>query len=221
MPTMALSQHPDKHEVASFLREHVNWNHFFSLVHALGKNLNDRKGRFIKSDLFEMAIEAYGSAMIKWVDQEGWDHEIDGRIRVEMKHAETSLYTEGGKQRPHVGVIRMQNTLGKDEHRTLHKTFAFLLLTDVRCAAVVDFASVANAVETKGDVIQIGSKRLQMSEVAFVVLPSEIDVREVEMPSLRAAMHEHCRRYIACVGEEYPRAVLRNPRLPLFETPWE
>jgi hypothetical protein len=211
MPSMHLSQHPNKQEVANFLRQHVNWNHFFSLVRAIGDSLNDRKGRFIKSDLLEMAVEAYGSERIKWVDQEGWDHEIDQRLKVEMKHQATSLFTKGGKPKSHVGVIRMQNTLG-GKVRTLHRTFSFLLITDLQSAAVVDFTTVAKAVVAKKDVIQIGSNRLTIADVAFIVQPSDVDVRGIEMPPLRDAIREQCSRYVAEVRRRYPQRPLRHPR---------
>jgi hypothetical protein len=210
MPSKRLSQHPDKHEVATFLRDNVNWNHFFSLVRAIGDSLNDRKGRFIKSDLLEMAVEAYGSGLIKWVDQEGWDHEIDQRIKVEMKHQEKSLFTARGKPKSHVGVIRMQNTLG-GKVRTLHRTFSFLLITDLQSAAVVDFKTVAKSVVPKKDVIQIGSKKLAIADVAFIAQPQDVDVRGIEMPPLHKAIKEQCSRYVAEVQRKYPQHPSRHP----------
>ncbi len=210
MPSKRLSQHPDKHEVATFLRDNVNWDYFFSLVQAIGDSLNDRKGRFIKSDLLEMAVEAYGTNAIKWVDQEGWDHEIDQRIKVEMKHQKKSLFTEGGKPKAHVGVIRLQNTLG-GKVRTLHQTFSFLLITDLQSAAVADFKTVAKAAVAKKDVIQIGSKRLAMSDVAFIVKPSDLDVRGIVMPPLHKAIKEQCSRYVAEVRRKYPQQPSRHP----------
>jgi hypothetical protein len=59
------------------LKERVNWDSFFSLVEMVGADLDDRKSRFDKSDLFEQALKEHTyDDSIQWVDEIGWDHEI-------------------------------------------------------------------------------------------------------------------------------------------------
>ena len=90
----------------------------------------------------------------------------------------------------------MKNTLSGGRSRTLGKTFDFLLLTDVQCAAVVDFRTVAKAVVSSEDVIQIGTRCLPTSRLAFVVRPSEVTISEVAVPPIVDAIEKQCRRYV-------------------------
>lgn len=191
--------------LAKRLKKEVNWNHFFSLVHAIGKSLDGPKHRFIKSDLLEMAIDAYSTRAIKWVDELGWDHEVDGRIKIEMKHSVGSLYTPGGKRKSHVKEIRMQNTLGGGASRKLSKTFDYLLLTDLQCAAIVAYKTVEKATKAIGDVVKIGSGCLPVSKVTFIVQPADVLIRRVQMPALLDTLRTQCGSYVNRVKHEYDR----------------
>ena len=77
-------------ELASLLRARINWNAYFTLVSTIGDSLNPQKYRFLKSDLLELAIDMYGPPELRWVDKQGWDHELGQgngkKIKIEMKH---------------------------------------------------------------------------------------------------------------------------------------
>lgn len=182
--------------LARRLRDEVNWDHFFSLVHAIGNDLNGRKYRFIKSDLLEMAVEAYGKGAIKWIDGEGWDHELDGRVKLEMKHSTGALYTATGRLKSHVKEIKMQNTQGGGKTRTLEDTFDYLLLTDLRCAAVVGIEEVRKAIVPVDDGVKIGSRRLPLATLSFIVRPPEVVIRNIEMPPILELLKKQCRAYV-------------------------
>jgi hypothetical protein len=189
------------------LRDEVNWDHFFSLVHAIGKDLNGRKYRFIKSDLLEMAIEAYGKGAIKWIDGEGWDHELDGHVKLEMKYSTGALYTATSRLKSHVKEIKMQNTLGGGKTRTLEDTFDYLLLADLRSAAVVAIEEVRKAIVPVDDGVKIGSRRLALASLSFIVRPSEVVIRDVEMPPILELLKKQYRAYVDRLGSGYDAIV--------------
>ena len=62
------------HEVAQYNRNHVDWVKFFSVVDTLGKTMNGQKDRFDKSDIIEMALDAYSDSNILYVNDDGVDH---------------------------------------------------------------------------------------------------------------------------------------------------
>lgn len=189
--------------VAARLRKAVNWDYFFTLVHTLGNSLDGPKYRFIKSDLLELAIEVFAGNAIKWVNGEGCDHILDNTIRIEMKHHKKSLYTAGGRPKKYVGPVRMQNTLGGGETRTLHDTFDYLLITDQNSAAVVSHQIVRRSTRATSDAIVIASKHLPLEEVSFIVRPEDIRAKSIALEPVLEALHSRYRAYLAEVQRQY------------------
>lgn len=187
--------------IAERLRREVDWDAFFTLVSVIGGSLNSPKYRFIKSDFLEMAIDVYGSPALAWVDQEGWDHELDGEIKIEMKHHGGSLYSPTGKAKNHVGQIRMQNTLGGGESRSLHETFDYLLITDNCAAALAPWAVVAAACKATKDAIVIGSSRLPINSISYIVRPQDITTKRVEMPPVLDMLQSQYRNFLEAVRQ--------------------
>ena len=149
-----------------------------------------------------MALDVYGSPAIVWVDKEGWDHEIDGLIKLEMKHHSGALYTEKKcKEKDHVGPIRMQNTLGGGESRSLHQTFDFLLITDNCAAALAPWALVSEACEATKDAVVIGTKRLPTSSITYIIRPEDIRIKPVKMPSVLNLLQSRYKEFLEDVRE--------------------
>lgn len=63
--------------LCSTLREDVDWDKFFRIVEHTGDDLNSRKDRFDKSDIFELSLQRCSSGNVVWVDKIGWDHEVE------------------------------------------------------------------------------------------------------------------------------------------------
>ena len=187
--------------LAERLRKEVNWDAFFTLLSVIGDSLNSPKHRFIKSDFLELAIDVYGPPALKWVDKEGWDHELDGKVRIEMKHHTAALYTRTGQPKPFVGQIRMKNTLGGGETRSLRETFHYLLITDNCAAALVPWDVVAQACTATNDAIVIGSKHLPASSVSYIVRPGDINTKNVPMPPIMDMLIPKFRTYIKNVEQ--------------------
>jgi len=132
----------DTKELAQELKNEVNWQGFFNLVSDLGSQLNDRQLRFLKARLIEMAI-AKLSNNIKWVDKIGQDHQLRD-IRIETKFSTNCLTTGSGafKKSRQTGDIKLTNTLGSSDGRSLERTFDFLLLVDTDCVGLVAFEDI-------------------------------------------------------------------------------
>lgn len=167
------------------LKESVDWNLFFTLVECVGAGLNSPKLRFLKSDFLEMAVSQYSDGSVEWVDQVGFDHLFKGELKLEMKHHEGSLHKKNGQRKECLGSLRMKNTLGGGELRTLDKTFDFLLVTDRRSAALVDFDLLRDSCRAAQDAIVVKSGHLSSDRIHFIVEPCEVDVQSVGLPSFQ------------------------------------
>lgn len=146
----------DPESTKAFLKKHVQWDLFFSVVKSLEKSLNSPKLRFYKSDLLELSLEIFSEKKLVWVDQKGWDFEIsesDGSTtRIEMKFSENSLRTK--KRRNHKAMtsdIRMQNTLGNNEYRDYSAKFDFLIVCDLDAIALFSKSEVELHARKTGD----------------------------------------------------------------------
>ena len=111
-----------KNNSIEILRYHIDWNAFFDLVRDVGDQLDERKNRFDKSDVLEMALEEYSDGEIKWVDDIGCDHEIlTPDETLEMKTQKGCLYTPKRKQRKtRTKNIKLTNTLAASVETTMN-----------------------------------------------------------------------------------------------------
>lgn len=107
------------------------------MVKDLGPQLNERQLRFLKARLIEKSI-ANLSKNIKWVDVIGQDHQLRD-IRIETKFATNSITTEKGdwKKTNRTSEIKLTNSLGSSDGRTLPETFDFLMIVDTDCVGLV------------------------------------------------------------------------------------
>ena len=115
--------------LAQRLGEVVNWEAFFSMVNDLGSQLNERQLRFLKARLIESAISRMSDGKVEWVDNIGQDHQFED-IRIETKFCTNSLTTsKGNPKKGHAtSEIKLTNTLGSSDGRSLPDTFDFLLI---------------------------------------------------------------------------------------------
>ena len=140
----------------AFLKKHVQWDLFFTVVRSLEKSLNSPKLRFYKSDLLELSIEVFSEKKLVWVDQTGWDFEIfesDGsNTKIEMKFSENSLRTKKRRDfKTMTSDIRMQNTLGNNEYRDYSAKFDFLIVCDLDAIALFSKSEVELHARKTGD----------------------------------------------------------------------
>jgi len=109
----------------------VEYNRFFNLVESLGRQLNERKNRFDKSDVLECATGWFSNGKLEWVDRIGHDHIVAfSGAKSEQKTQQNVLYTSKGRLKKTTGAIRLLNTLGDDENRTYESKYDVLQIVD-------------------------------------------------------------------------------------------
>lgn len=182
------------------LRHHVDWNAFFDLVRDLGGQLDERKNRFDKSDVLEMALEEYSDGEIKWVDEIGFDHEIPlPDETLEMKTQKGCLYTPKRKQRKvRTKSIKLTNTLAASVETTMNVTADWLLIVDTQAysAAVVSYA---HAVENAQRVPDGWTVQLESEDLEYLFTPDQY----VPGPSYNVNLCEQKRNLFRNIVKEY------------------
>lgn len=178
-----------QHEVADWLRQSVNWDLYFTMIQHVGVELNSRKLRFDKSDLFEQAIDRFSGGEIQWADERGYDLIITScGIKLEMKYSTGCLYgsRDGepglGKKRPFVGALRMTNTLGGGRVRTPKRTYDYLLISDIRSIALVSYEKVSSCIVANDDSMQLPNNVLATTNIDYICTPETWSLVEFKKP---------------------------------------
>jgi hypothetical protein len=165
-------------QVQQYNKSTVNWVKFFSVVDTLGTSMNGQKDRFDKSDIIEMALDAYSNGAIKHVNDDGVDHILvnllnaDGNPTTqEMKFVGVMFYKEfvverANKKRGTASVkelrltnqpvsLRLVNSMGSNTHTKLPSTYSeFLLVADNHSVHVVKVSDLVPYLQFGGDGIQ-------------------------------------------------------------------
>lgn len=163
-------------QLAEELNSDINWDGFFNLVNDLGSQLNERQLRFLKARLIEKAI-ANLSKNVKWVDKIGQDHQYRD-IRIETKFASNSLTTKSGawKKNKRTSEIKLTNTLGSSEGRSLPETFDFLMIVDNDCVAVIAHEDIKTT--SNGDGLKA---RFSYDDLEFVTINKNMLVEKKQI----------------------------------------
>lgn len=166
-------------EFAKWLREKVDWSRYVSLVKHVDKDLNARKLRFDKSDLFERSLEVFSNRELIYVDYEGVDHWGPDGITVEMKYTDGALFTRVRKdKKEYVSDLQLMNTRGSSAGRTLPDTYAqFLLICDRDAVAVIAKEDLLPYVVDAGDGLK--TSKLPSDLVQYVFTPGEFVAQDI------------------------------------------
>jgi hypothetical protein len=182
------------------LRRVVKWSPLFDMIRDLGDQCNDRKFRFDKSDLLEMALEEHSDGQIEWVDDIGFDHIAPAADEsLEMKTQKGCLYTPKTKQRKaRTKAIKLTNTLGASEDATMSVTADWLLLVDTETysVAVVPYAV---AVEKAKRISDGWTVQLESEDLEYLFEPADYEPGPIQESNWRdeklAAMRNLVRQY--------------------------
>lgn len=139
--------------LAKTLAEKVEWVPFFNMIEDLGSQLNERQLRFLKARLVESSIARMSNGYLEWIDDIGCDFNAVDGTRIECKFATNALTTGRGdlKKSGKTSEIKLTNTLGSSDGRSLPDTFDYLMIVDTDCVAVVDRESLLPYVTSNGD----------------------------------------------------------------------
>jgi hypothetical protein len=191
---------PTLQQVVEYNQKNVNWNKFFSVVDTLGKTMNSQKDRFDKSDIIEMALDAYSDGNIKYTNEDGVDHELvnlsnkkGNPTTQEMKFVGTLFYKEfvllrANKKRGIASVkelrpsnqpisLRLVNSMGSNTHKTLPASYAeFLLVADNHSIHIIEVSELVPYLKFGGDGIE--AHKVPYNLFHKVIGPDEIKNRQ-------------------------------------------
>jgi len=187
-------------EVCAYNRDNVDWNKFFSVVDTLGTTMNGQKDRFDKSDIIEMALDAYSNGAISYVNANGVDHilvkllDAQGQPTTqEMKFVGSLFYKEfvverANRRRNNPGIkelrvsnqpvsLRLVNSMGQNTHTSLPAGYAeFLLVADNNSIHIVKVSDLAPYLHFSGDGIE--ARKVPATVFQQVVGPTDITNRQ-------------------------------------------
>jgi hypothetical protein len=150
------------------LGNRIKWEAFFAMVNDLGDQLNERQLRFLKARLIESAIARMSDGTVEWVDNIGQDHQFKD-VRIETKFMTNGLTTGKGalKKTKRTSEIKLTNTLGSSDGRSLPDTFDYLLIVDTDAVAVVSREALLPNVTSNGDGLKASVSYDDLSWIAF------------------------------------------------------
>jgi hypothetical protein len=169
---------PTIQQVQAYNKSNVDWEKFFSVIDTLGSTMNGQKDRFDKSDIIEMALDAYSHGAIKYINTNGVDHHLVNLLDAnndpttqEMKFVGVLFYKEfvverANKNRGVTGTkelrpinqpitLKLVNSMGSNSHKTLPADYAkFLLVADNHSVHVIEVSALTPYLKFGGDGIE-------------------------------------------------------------------
>ena len=177
---MTINNKFEAKDLAIFLKKNIEWKLFKSLLEHLGNSLNDRKGRFMKSDLIEYSLEIFSNQKVIHIDEQGRDLKIpEKNCYCEVKFEKQLIFTERGQQKKNINVTLI-NTIGNTSGINLNTYAEYILLLDSKGCALVT-SHTAKKYETRVN-DQIKSK-IPCSEVYIICVFEDIksiDTSEID-----------------------------------------
>ena len=176
------------------------YNQFFNLVCHTGNELNSRKNRFDKADLFEAAFARSTGGILEWVDEEGCDLQCTktGK-RFEMKSQQYCLFTRARHSlKTSTSEIKLTNTLQQGIKKDLKPTSDYLILVDSGDSSYgVGIISYRKVIENfaieKADGFAC---KIPTEEIALLYTPTEFDTRAISIETYATAKRKLQETYI-------------------------
>jgi len=169
------------HQSVIFILKSIRWQRFITLVDSIGKELNDRQWRFLKSTVLELGVASYSDGLLTHVGdtENGCDFIIPSlnNIKIEMKYQTDVLYpTKGSSMREHTKEIKLMNSMGTNTHTDLPTGYAdYLLIVDKRGVAVIHKMVLKQFLKINGDSI---SARIPSNMLTTIFTPADIIIAE-------------------------------------------
>jgi hypothetical protein len=166
----------DAEQIAKELKTDINWVSVFSLSNNVGKQLNEGQLRFLKAMIIEKGISDY-SKKVQVDNRVNCDHVYRGHT-IETKTGVGNICTKKGVRRPRAGKTRpiRLNNLYESRDTSVIEPFNFLLIVDVRCAAIVDFKDLELKNIKNGYTITTPLDKLH-----WIIEPGEIGIDKLKI----------------------------------------
>lgn len=166
-----------------------NYNGFFSLIDHIGDELNERKLRFDKADIIEMALAEATKQKLVWVDEIGYDlQDPSSEVRFEVKSQKFCIHTKTGSLKTKTGKIKLTNTLQQSSTKELKNTADWLILVDTGdsnsySVAIIDY-SIVKEKYTK-ELSDGFECQIPTSELTLLTTPKKVSLRRITTGSYR------------------------------------
>jgi hypothetical protein len=155
----------------------IDWQKFHNLCSSIGKDLNDRQWRFLKSIFLETAVASYSNNQLTYVGdlEQGCDFRVTNlnNLRIEMKYVEGCIFS-GNKlsQKKTTSEIKLMNSNGTNTHAKLPDTYSdYLLIVDLNGAGLLSKEILQNYIILGGDGIKA---KIPLDKLHIVFQPSDI-----------------------------------------------
>jgi hypothetical protein len=171
---------------ASTLNEALNKKAYATLVKSLGKQLNDRKDRFDKSDIIEQSLEVYTNGRLKWVDDIGRDHnDIVTGYDLEFKYGHDSIFTKRKKEKK-VIKIKLKNSLGVNKGVEVSDPADYYMIGQQDAIALMSWEEIKPYLVSVPDGIEA---HIPFEALTFIFRPEDVVVEntvEVDYKKVKA-----------------------------------
>ena len=171
-----------------------DYNGFFSMINHIADELNERKLRFDKADLIEMALAEATEQKLSWEDDIGFD--LQDRIskdRFEVKSQKFCLITRSGGSKKKTSKIKLNNTLQQSDTKQLKNTADWLILVDTGNPKSYSIAIISYSEVTKKYAFEMKDGfgcQIPISELTFLVTPEDVTVDKITAGSYRKQKSE-------------------------------
>jgi len=158
-------------QYAQDLKNAIDYNRYATLIESLGKQLNDRKDRFDKSDFIEQCIEVYSNGRLVWIDDIGRDHRdsVTG-FDLEFKYTADGIYTK--KKAPKSVIkVKIKNSLGVNKGTTIDNPADFYMIGQQDAIAIISSEELKPFLVAVPDGIEA---HIPFSALTLVFTPSDI-----------------------------------------------
>ena len=162
---------------AKELREVFDYQSYANLMHGIGKQCNEHKLRFDKSDFVEKSLEEMSGGRLKWVDEEGYDN-IDTKYgyKLEVKFMEDSLFTKKRVTlKEYTGSYRIKNTyMVTDTATKVARPADYYLFFQQNAMAILPGTKINYYSEGDGDGI---TAQMPATSLSYVFTPSDVKIK--------------------------------------------
>jgi len=159
-------------EYAKYLRSILDFKSYANLVYSLGNSLNGKKDRFDKSDIIEQSIEVFTERRLKWIDEDGRDHnDVIMRLYLELKYVTDGMWTSKRKDPKKTVKIKIKNSLGTNKGINISNPADYYMICQQDSIAIISWENMKPFLKTLRDGIEAN---IPFSSLTFIFKPEDI-----------------------------------------------
>ena len=181
---------------ASTLNEALNKEAYATLIESLGKQLNDRKDRFDKSDIIEQSLEVYTDGRLKWVDDIGRDHnDVVTGYDLEFKYGHDSIFTKKKKAK-RIIKVKLKNSLGANKGVEVSDPADYYMIGQQDAIALMSWEEIKPYLVSVPDGIEA---HIPFEALTFIFRPEDVAVEKTVPVDYKRVKAEAQRKLIESI----------------------